>query len=1084
MMKRLLMTCTLAAFAANAGADLLPANIDLADGPGNLGTRATQFTAPASNAASASNQSVAYGDFNRDGFDDMVVGYAASDFGGTDAGTVYVIFGKADFPAEQNAATNPVTFLYCQDAAAQFGYSVATGDLDGDGRDELLVGAPGFNSGNGAVAIFNGTTLVANGSLAVGFAATDPSGTEMRVLGTEEGAQLGYSITTGNLDQDDRWDIAIGEPYADSGAKVDTGKTYVWYGDDYAPSTKVNATAINNRWMISGAEGDNLGTAMTFVAGDNDGLDNLAIGAAGFGSSAKVYVMAVLSPATTDYALDDANNLLNNGHAVIDGVPGLGFSLAAGAVTFDSREGLLMGAPLHDRDGLTNSGAVVFLQDLQAIFGMVTTLDISNTIPGVLIFLGANDGGLLGGSVAFSDLNGDGLPDVVLGEPAAPGADSQAQAGRVHVRYSQDVFLAGSTFDLGEAALDSTITGEAALGYLGASLAGNGDADGDGLADLFALAPFAVQGAEGLGNAYLIYGERSGDPNSQVAATARLNASPGDTSTYGFGGRLSPVLRAKVKYSGGSVAPVGAEVYPGTPAQGLTGDGDEDTDGINTAKVYWSFLTDRTNITSTEVTINYTDAEIAGFDENFLGVYLTETCGPPWNRVQTQTHDPASNEFKVTLPGQLTSFCLGIAFEAPIITLLGNEGITLGCGFDTFVDPGAEAQSPVDGDISQNIVVSGTVDESTPGSYPITYNVTDSTGAAAVEVTRTITVEDITAPTITLTPGPQVVCGDVYVEPGFTATDVCDGDLTDQVVIGGDTLDTSTEGTYIIEYAVTDSSGNTEIKNRNILVQAPSPPPLTLTGGESIIWECGVPWVDPGVTSIDGCGNDLTANISILNPQPPAIPTGDFNVNYSVTDGFSTRTATRTVNVVDSLPPVVTLVGDAAVTIPCDLPYNDAGANLIDLCEGNITIARLQVQSDVDTSTPGVYEVTYFGFDGSFNQAVGVTRTVTVACPQDEAHTVDQDGNFVISLSELLRPIQFYNAGGLHCADNPNDTEDGFVPGPGANQTCDPYASDYNPQNWIISLSELLRAIQFYNTGAYHPCPGENTEDGYCPGTP
>lgn len=78
--------------------------------------------------------------------------------------------------------------------------------------------------------------------------------------------------------------------------------------------------------------------------------------------------------------------------------------------------------------------------------------------------------------------------------------------------------------------------------------------------------------------------------------------------------------------------------------------------------------------------------------------------------------------------------------------------------------------------------------------------------------------------------------------------------------------------------------------------------------------------------------------------------------------------------------------------------------------------------------------------------------------------------------------IQLYNSQGYHCADNPNDTEDGYVPGVGINQSCSPYDTDFNPQNWVISLSELLRVIQFYNSLGYNYCPGTDTEDGFCPG--
>jgi hypothetical protein len=60
------------------------------------------------------------------------------------------------------------------------------------------------------------------------------------------------------------------------------------------------------------------------------------------------------------------------------------------------------------------------------------------------------------------------------------------------------------------------------------------------------------------------------------------------------------------------------------------------------------------------------------------------------------------------------------------------------------------------------------------------------------------------------------------------------------------------------------------------------------------------------------------------------------------------------------------------------------------------------------------------------------------------------------------------------------------VPGPGEDQTCGAHASDYHPDgpNWKINLTELLRFIQFFNSGGYYACPGEGTEDGYCPGPP
>ena len=93
-------------------------------------------------------------------------------------------------------------------------------------------------------------------------------------------------------------------------------------------------------------------------------------------------------------------------------------------------------------------------------------------------------------------------------------------------------------------------------------------------------------------------------------------------------------------------------------------------------------------------------------------------------------------------------------------------------------------------------------------------------------------------------------------------------------------------------------------------------------------------------------------------------------------------------------------------------------------------------------------------------------------------HSADTDRNNQFSLPELLRVIQFFNAGGLHCEAG---TEDGYAPGPG-DESCAPYDSDYAPQDWVIGLSELLRMVQLYNFGYYRDCSGSTpaSEDGFC----
>jgi hypothetical protein len=103
-------------------------------------------------------------------------------------------------------------------------------------------------------------------------------------------------------------------------------------------------------------------------------------------------------------------------------------------------------------------------------------------------------------------------------------------------------------------------------------------------------------------------------------------------------------------------------------------------------------------------------------------------------------------------------------------------------------------------------------------------------------------------------------------------------------------------------------------------------------------------------------------------------------------------------------------------------------------------------------------------------------------CVVGPIHSADTNGDNGLNLSELLRVIQFFNSGGFGCE---GGTEDGYAPGD-PDQNCCPHDSDYNPAgpSWTIDLTELLRLIQFFNSGGYNYCPGNQTEDVYCPGLP
>ena len=163
---------------------------------------------------------------------------------------------------------------------------------------------------------------------------------------------------------------------------------------------------------------------------------------------------------------------------------------------------------------------------------------------------------------------------------------------------------------------------------------------------------------------------------------------------------------------------------------------------------------------------------------------------------------------------------------APVITLTGASTINLEVG-DTYNELGATATDNIDGNLTSSIVITGTVNTNSAGTYTKYYNVSDAAGNSASQVTRTVNVTqpaDTTAPVITLTGASTInlEVGDTYSELGATATDNIDGNLTSSIVITG-TVNTSSAGTYTKYYNVSDAAGNAATqRTRSIIVTEPS----------------------------------------------------------------------------------------------------------------------------------------------------------------------------------------------------------------------------------------------------------------------
>ncbi|GEM_PF-4802664 len=194
--------------------------------------------------------------------------------------------------------------------------------------------------------------------------------------------------------------------------------------------------------------------------------------------------------------------------------------------------------------------------------------------------------------------------------------------------------------------------------------------------------------------------------------------------------------------------------------------------------------------------------------------------------------------------------------------------------------------------------------------------------------TTTKASKDTTKPVITLKGDKEISIkqGTAYNEPGFTATDNVDGDVTASVKVEG-TVDVNKEGTYTLKYVVTDKAGNRAEEIRKVTVlkeettthptttakpgttpkkttttkkitpvpKPSSPPSITLYGSRTVTINVGTSYKDPGYSARDSLGNDITSRVRVTS-NVNSNATGTYYVSYSVTDSNgNSASTTRTV---------------------------------------------------------------------------------------------------------------------------------------------------------------------------------------------
>jgi hypothetical protein len=406
------------------------------------------------------------GDVNGDGYDDVIVGAQYYENGQAEEGAAYVWHGSASGLGADGTPSNADWSKESDQMYAHFGVSVGTaGDVNGDGYDEVIVGAPDYDHPYQ----FEGLAFVYAGS-ASGLSSAPYWHAESNLVRACLGSSVG---TAGDVNGDGYADVIVGA-YLYSVNHEEQGAAFVWYGS--AAGLGSDGTPGNADWYVSGDHaGARLGSSVG-TAGDvnGDGYDEVIVGADNDNDDGKAFIYRGSSAGLGTSAIWN-----------VAGDDDFGQSVGtAGDVNGDGYADVIVGDTSH------SSGGAAYVYRGSASGPSPDWIKESDKA-----------GAYFGGSVATAgDVNGDGYAEVIVGAPGYDGG--QPGEGLVFVYAGSASGPNPVPYWHAESNQDGA--------HLGYSVGTAGDVNGDGYADVIAGASSYTHGTNDEGAAFVWHGSATG----------------------------------------------------------------------------------------------------------------------------------------------------------------------------------------------------------------------------------------------------------------------------------------------------------------------------------------------------------------------------------------------------------------------------------------------------------------------------------------------------------------------------------------------------------------------------------------------